>query len=252
MTSLECSAMPYTIGDYTVNVSVRNSAITPVFNANVRLDFPLFKRDRIFVSVTAIGYLRAEKVIHVQEGQKEYSIDVQLRDIYREFEVLNHNYRPISSVYLVRDQFGFASDHYGIIAYIPKKVWARPNRSGVEIVSSWGLPMLQTCKIESHDDFYKVRLSISRHSLTYSSGVLSIFFKTFDPPDTSAIIAGIEKINEMETSAIATRQQIQKKSAHLLNFFSAEDIEATKVPLPTALQRLIDMQKDFLHLHREL
>lgn len=239
-------AIPYQVGEYKIDVSVRNSAMNLI---KAKVSFWRIDGTRLSVEARATGYINSSTVLTLLPNQTVYKIDIVLADSQHRLTAIDHNQRPLPSVFIRTDQYGFPSDKYGITAYIPKKMWANPGNRTVTIVDSfWGIPLMKSCEISEEAEFYAVRMTITRKALAWSSELM-IVFRTVDRLEADAASSYLAKINaatkqkenfEICPTAIATL---------VADFFTQDELLEVTESLPDVLKELFVQRAQFNQLY---
>lgn len=250
MMTAAVDAFPYQIGDYKVDVTVRNSAMNLI--AGIKVALYRYDKSTILVEAAAAGYQTLNYRLAIREDQTYYKIDLVLADPLRRVHVVDHNDRPIEAAYVRLEQFGFPSDHFGVTAYIPVQMWPSALSERVDIFDSfWGMPLKKTCEITQVDEFYCVKLSMTRRSLKWSGKDLYVSFKTSAPaqaPALAARLATLEKIIGTDTYPAGSEEAM---ALYLADNFSTDELSDCGIALPASLERLTALRSRFAELHRE-
>ena len=250
MAATAVDAFPYQIGDYKVDVTVRNSAMNLI--AGIKVALYRYDKATILVEAAAAGYQTLTYRLAIRENQTYYKIDLVLADPVRRVQVVDHNDRLIEAAYVRLEQYGFPSDHYGITAYIPVQMWPSAVSERVEIFDSfWGMPLKKTCEITQVDEFYCVKLSMTRKSLKWSGKDLYVSFKTSAPAQAPALAARLATLEKIVVSNAYPAGSEESLTLYLAENFSAEELSACGNPLPASLEKLTALRSRFAELHHE-
>lgn len=245
-----CSAFPYQMGDFKVDVTVRNSAMNLI--PGIKVALYRYDKASILVEATASGYQRKTYLVNIRENQFYYKCDLQLADPEKRITVVDHNNKVIESAYVRMDQYGFQADHYGITAFIPVKMWSEALAPKVEVFDSfWGMPLKKTCEISQVEEFYCVKLSLTRKSLKWCGSDLMVTFRTSMPVNPNAITTRLDLLNKIPGNSKFPDGSEEALTCYMAENFSAEDLIATGYELPTSLGKLVDARQRFSELHRE-
>ncbi len=243
-------AFPYQLGDYKVDVTVRNSAMNLI--AGIKVALYRYDKATILVEAAAAGYKTLTYKMAIRENQFYYKTDLVLADLDRRVRVVDHNDRPIAAAYVRLEQYGFPSDHYGITAFIPVQMWPSALSERVEIFDSfWGVPLKKTCEITQVDEFYCVKLSMTRKSLKWSGSDLFVAFRTTAPTQTPALAARLTTLDKIAAGNGYPAGCEESLSEYLCKNFSTDDLAATGSRLPAGLAKLMRERTRFAELHRE-
>ncbi len=243
-------AFPYQLGDYKVDVTVRNSAMNLI--AGIKVALYRYDKATILVEAAAAGYKTLTYKMAIRENQFYYKTDLVLADLDRRVHVVDHNDRPIAAAYVRLEQYGFPSDHYGITAFIPVQMWPAALSERVEVFDSfWGVPLKKTCEITQVDEFYCVRLSLTRKSLKWSGSDLYVSFKTTAPAQTPALAARLATLDKISATSDYPAGCEEALCEYLCKNFSADDLAASHRQLPAGLAKLMQARARFSEVHRE-
>lgn len=243
-------AFPYQIGDYRVDVTVRNAAMNLI--AGIKVNLYRYDKATILVEALAAGYQSLTYRLPIRENQTFYKIDLVMQDLERNIHVVDHNERPIDAAYVRKEQYGFPSDHYGITAYIPVKMWPSAVAARVEVIDTfWGVPLKKTCEITQVEEFYCVKLSITRKSLKWSGKNLLVVFRTSVPASAATVAARLgtlEKIVQGDSYPAGCEESL---ASYLADTFSADELAESRAVLPGSLAHLMQARARFAEVHRE-
>jgi hypothetical protein len=242
-------AIPCKVGDFTVDVEVRNQAMNLI--PDVKVKCYMVSDRNIMVKAKAPGYQTRTRKIYTQDNQSYYKTDLTLRDIDHRISIVDLNRRPIVSAYARTDQYGFGGNEFGITVFIPKAIWKNAQASEVEVLEPfWGLPFKKNCQITEVDEFYQVKLAISRDALDWSGGDLVVIFKTYVEKDL--------KILEDRIVSLANLPDVKNKDviACSLSRFIADNYRVDELrhkfsSLPEPLETIVKDREKFNQLHRE-
>lgn len=242
--------IPYTTGKYKVDVTVRNSAMNLI--PGVKVGLYQWDSRRLVVEVSSHGYKSNKKVIDIRENQTFYKCDLVLADLERNIYVLDHTDKQISSAYIRKDQYGYPGDHYGITVYIPIVQWPDAKAENVEVFDSfWGTPMKKSCEITTAEEFYCVRMTITRKALKWSGSDLYVVFKTRAPNSREVLNRHMLQLKKLGTEAEIPNGAEEALAEYIASNYSVEEIEAADVRVPASLKWLLLTKKRFNELHRE-
>jgi hypothetical protein len=241
------SAIPYEVDDYTVDVEVRNFAMILV--PDVKVKCYRTGNHEITVKASASGYESETRKITIQENQSFYKTDIALPDLKHRVRIIDINQKVIASAYVRTDQFGFAPDKFGITVYIPIEVWKSPGAESVEILEPfWGLPFKKTFELDQIEQFYRVKLTISRDALDWSGGDLVVLFKTTVEKDPEVLKKRVDKLIALENHS--DLQVFNKRVAlFLASNYELEDFRNNLGTLPDSLENVISSKEKFERLY---
>ncbi len=243
-------AIPYDVGKYKVDVTVRNSAMNLI--PNVKVYCSRYNSKNIAVEAYAAGYKSFGRLVAIQENQTLYKVDLVLQDLDREIFIVDHNDRPIESAYNRPDQFGFPGDHYGLTVYIPKLVWKHTGIDRVEVFDSfWGMPMKKSYEVTEIDEFYCVKLSVTRKSIKWSGSRLYVVFRTSAPVRPEVVSGHLRQLRELESDPEKyPAGSSEALTRYVIANFLEEAARSNGVP-PRSLQKAISLKLRFMELHGE-
>ncbi len=242
-------AIPYKVGDFTVDVEVRNQAMNLVPDAKIKCY--MVSGRNIIVKASAPGYKTSTRKIHTQDNQFFYKTDFALRDIDHSVNILDLNRRPIASAYARTDQYGFGGNEFGITVFIPKAIWKNAQASQVEVLEPfWGLPFNKTCQISEVDEFYQVKLAISRDALDWSGGDLVVIFKTYVEKDLKVLEDRIISLANLP-NVINKRTIAYSLSKFIADNYRVEELRQKFSSLPEPLETMVKEREKFNQLHHE-
>lgn len=245
-----CWAFPYQIGDYNVDVTVRNSAMNLIPGIKVKLY--RYDSSTVIVEAAATGYRTRVYHLPIRENQFHYKLDLTLEDPPRKVYVVDHNNQPIAAAYVRLEQFGFPADHFGITAFIPTKMWPQALASKVEVFdTSWGVPRKKSCEITQIEEFYCVKLSMTRKALKWSGPELLVTFKTSAPARVGVVEQRLARLQNISSAAGQVNNDEESLALYLAGNFSAETLCETNIAMPPCLAKLLHTRKRFAELHRE-
>lgn len=248
--SVPVFSITYTTGKYKVDLTVRNSAMNLI--PGVKVGLYQYDSKRLVAEVSAHGYKSGKKVIDINGTQTFYKFDMVLADLERNIYVLDHADKQISSAYIRKDQYGFPGDHYGITVYIPVVLWPDDKPANVEVFDSfWGMPMKKTCEIDKIEEFYRVRLSITRKALKWSGSDMYVVFRTSAPNSREVLNRHLLQLKKLGTEAEIPNGAEEALAEYIASNYSVEEIEAADVRVPASLKWLLLTKKRFNELHRE-
>lgn len=243
------SAIPYKVGDYTVDVEVRNKVMNLIPGAKVRCY--LNSNNTITVKAEAIGYVSYKKKVTLYENQNFYKCDLWLDDMKHRVAIIDLNQDIISSAYARTDQYGVPGDKFGVSVFIPKTDWPAPTAENVDIVEPfYGLPFKKTCVIKEIDEFYQADINIERKALEWCGGDILVVFRT-KVPNRPEIIAGkIGRLNGFSAgnSNDAARYEL---SRYLSRNYAPAELRNAVPELPESLEIFVAAAEKFNRLHRE-
>ncbi|GAB4285334.1 MAG: hypothetical protein Kow0029_32150 [Candidatus Rifleibacteriota bacterium] len=240
-------AIPYHVGNYTVDVEVRNSAMNLVVDAKVHCY--LNGNSSITIKAGATGYYDAKKKITLHENQFFYKVDIELRDLATRIYIVDINKEPIQSAYARTDQYGFPGNQFGMKIFIPVVDWQYANEKNVDVIEPfWGLPFKKTCEIRKVDEFYEVSIGIPREALEWSGGELIVVFKTGSPVNMAVLEDRICKLARINPKNEELRYRV---SEFIAKSYSLHDLRAKYSELPQPLEAMTAQREKFNKLHRE-
>lgn len=243
-------AIPYQAGKYKVDVAVRNSAMNLI--PGIKVGCYQYDAKRLVVEVSASGYKYAKRIINIQENQTFYKCDFVLADLERKIFIVDHNDKVISSAYIREDQFGFPGDHYGITAYIPIVQWPSATMEKVDVFDSfWGVPLKKSCEISQIEEFYCVKLSITRKALKWSGSNLYVVFRTSQPSQQPALNRHLLQLKHLSTEEIIPPGAEESLAEYIAENYTSEEIENAGVAVPASLKWYLLAKKRFNELHRD-
>ncbi|MDD2999237.1 MAG: hypothetical protein PHV05_09270 [Candidatus Riflebacteria bacterium] len=245
-----CHAVPYQVGKYRVDVTVRNSVMNLI--PDVHVSCWRNGENTISIEAKASGYKTKYYQVDIQQNQFFYKRDLVLEDVDRNFYVVDHNQNIISSAYVRTEQYGFPANHYGITAFIPVVSWPGGLDKGVEVFDSfWGVPLKKKCEITKIEEFYCVKLSITRKSLKWSAPDLFVVFRTAEPVQGRALKSRVTRLCDIGLApAEFPAGSEEALTAYIAETFSADDIAASE-NLPATLVAFMAAKQKFASLHRE-
>ncbi len=242
------SAIPYQVGDYRIDVTVRNSAMNLI--PDVKVSFWRLDQASILIEARATGYKAVEKRIDIKPNQYIYKFEMMLPDLERKLYVIDHNQKILAAAYLRTDQFGFPGNEYGITAYIPIEMW-EPDAKRVEVFDSfWGSPLKKTCVFEQVEGFHKVSLSITRKALKWSGSNIYVIFRTKDLPAPNAVARHLRQLDRLSANPDCPPGSEEALTAYIYENYAA-DAAALEVELPAVYERYQSVRTRFSELHRE-
>jgi hypothetical protein len=243
---LRSLAIPYTVGDYTINVEVRNAVMNLVPDPHV--DCWRSGENTIKVEAHAAGYKKIVKKIKITDEQFYYKTDMVLPDLDNQVTIIDINNNPIESAYARTDQYGFAPDRFGMTIFIPTADWPVAASGKVEVIEPfWGLPYKKICEIETVDEFYKVRISVSRDALEWSSGDMLVVFKTSVDKDSKVIEKRLTSLNRLNCSE--NYQAEIRLAKFIADSYQIEELKSLNQDLPESLVKLYKCKNKFSKLH---
>jgi hypothetical protein len=242
------SAMPYQVGDYTVDVEVRNKVMNIIPNAKVKC---YLNSNSITVKAEAIGYVSYKKKVTLHENQKFYKCDIWLDDLAHKVFIVDLNNDIISSAYARTDQYGVPGDKFGVTVFIPKTDWTNPSAENVDIIEPfWGLPFKKTCQISQIDEFHQVDINIERKALEWCAGELVVVFNTRVPNRPEVVAAKIGRLASFtdRPENDAARYEL---SRYLSSVYSPSELRQLQESLPESLEVFVVAAEKFNQLHLE-
>jgi hypothetical protein len=231
-------AIPYQVGDYKLDVTVRNSAMNLIPDSKV--SFYRYDQSSFIAEARATGYKTMTKRIEIKPNQFVYKSEVVLPDLERKLYIVDHNHKVLASAYLRTEQFGFPGDHYGLTAHIPVEMW-NPAPERVEVFDSfWGSPLKQTCKIEEIEGFYKVSLSIKRKAV----------FRTVALPSPQIVGRYLKQLDRLSANADRPLGSEEALTSYIYNNYG-EQASGIEGQLPAVYEKYQAARERFSQLHRE-
>ncbi|MBU1107874.1 MAG: hypothetical protein KKB51_14470 [Candidatus Riflebacteria bacterium] len=241
-------ALPYQVGDYRFDVTVRNSAMNLV--PSFKVSFYRYDQSSYVAEARGIGYKSVRKRIDIKPNQFIYKTEVVLPDLDRQLYVIDHNDGVLSAAYIRTDQFGFPGDHYGLTAYIPIEMW-EPGEQQVEVFDSfWGAPLKKSCAIEAIEGYYKVSLSITRKALKWSGSKIYVVFRTSAPANPRIARRHLKRLNQLSADASRPAGSEEALTAYIYNNFSEQTADFSD-PLSAVYAKYQAARQRFSQLHRE-
>lgn len=241
-------AIPYKVGDYTIDVEVRNSAMNLI--PNPKVNCWLNGNKSITIKARATGYLDAHRTITVYPNQFFYKADLTLKDLKTKVRIYDLNENPISSAYARTDQYGFPGDKFGLTVFIPTADWPNATSEAVDVIEPfWGLPYKKTCEIDTVDQFYRVRIAIPREALEWSGGDLYVLFRTKVPNRPEIIAKRVARLADLSANNPQARLRL---SEFLAKSYSITELRTACEILPCPLESLIQAREKFHRLHNEI
>ena len=241
-------SIPYFIGNITVDVEVRNIANNVVPDAKVSVQ--LYGK-QIYVKVRAAGYQSQETTISLADGTTYYKRDFSLRDQEKKFSIRDLRGHIIDSAFLRTDQFGFEPNLFGITIFIPIKDWPQATPERMDVFDGfWGIPLKTSCEITTVEEFYQIRITITRRAVTWTTYEMDIVFNTkekLEQPRVKEYLARLEKLEQTEGAPLGGEATLAKFISMNIPVEQLAQFEY----LPTTLQAFVDQAKRFAKLHRE-
>jgi hypothetical protein len=243
---LKAWAIPYTVGDYTIDVEVRNTVMNLVPDPYV--ECWRSGENTIKVEAHAVGYKKIVKKVNITDQQFFYKTDIVLPDLYRSIVIIDINRQIIESAYARVDQYGFSGDRFGMTIFIPVEDWPVPSSEKVEVLEPfWGLPFKKTCEIQTIEQFYQVKLSISRDALEWCSGDLVVLFKNKVEKDLHIAQARLKNLNNLNQSK--NYQAEIRLAKFIASSYQFDELKSLKKDLPDSLVSLYECKNKFNKLH---
>jgi len=244
---LPVHGVPYTAGNFTVDVVVRSTtmALIPDSKVSCWLDGKVIR-----LSAKAPGYLAKSASINVGAATY-YKYDFVLPDIEKDLYAVDLNGVPIKAAYFEKAQYGFAGNVYGITVYIPKHDWPRPAPKRVDIFDQiWGGPWKTGCKINEVDEFYQVKMTMDRGALNWTGRRLLIGFDTSKKVSQQNGRAWFKVLRKLESDP-KTPKGLAAAMGEFLSTSIPED-EANQIgEVPFTLQAYYSEAAHFASLHRD-
>lgn len=245
-----CFAFPYEMGEYKVDVTVRNSAMNLI--PGIKVALYRFDKATILIEAVAAGYQRQTYKMAIRENQFYYKHDMVLPDPEREIVIVDHNDKVISSAYIRKDQYGFPGDHYGVTAYIPVQMWPDPVAARVDVFDSfWGVPLKKSCEITQVEEFYCVKMSITRKALKWGGSRLAVVFRTSKPASPAAVSSKLARLETILAGNDYPAGAEEAMACYLSENYSLEELTSMGCELPGTLRRLVDTRTRFAEVHHE-
>jgi hypothetical protein len=241
-------AIPYAVGPYMVDVEVRNTIMVLIPDAKVSLSL---SGSAIRLKATAPGYVTGTYELSVKPNQKYYKYDFVLKDPVRKVVPTNFDLVRISSAYCHVDQYGFSPQVFGITVFIPRKVWAKPDPGSVRVYDPfWGVLPQGKVEIEIVEDFYRVRLAVTRKGYDWLSDTFAVMFGNLAKPGKPRLEAFLAPLHEPPTTGPAVGQQ-RELAAYLSRHLTRDEIEKAGVRVPASLDAVYRQRAVFDELHRD-
>jgi hypothetical protein len=241
-------AIPYQVGDYKLDVTVRNSAMNLIPDSKV--SFYRYDQSSFIAEARATGYRSVSKRIEIKPNQFIYKTEVVLPDLERKLYIIDHNRKVLAAAYLRTDQFGFPGNEYGLTAYIPVEMWDADAKSVEVFDSFWGAPLKKTCLFEQIEGFHKVSLSITRKALKWSGSKIYVVFRTKDLPAAPAVAGYLKQLEQLSANTDCPPGSEEALTSYIYENF-ANDAAALDTELPAVYQRYHAARARFSELHRE-
>ena len=241
-------AIPYQVGDYKLDVTVRNSAMNLIPDSKV--SFYRYDQSSFIAESRATGYKSVKKRIEIKPNQFVYKTEVVLPDLERQLYIIDHNHQVLAAAYLRTEQFGFPGDHYGLTAYIPVEMWT-PAVERVEVFDSfWGSPLKQACLLEEIEGFHKVSLSIKRKALKWSGSKIYVIFRTNEPVNPQIVGRYLKKLDRLSATADRPLGSEEALTSYIYNNYG-EQASGIEGQLPAVYEKYQAARERFSQLHRE-
>lgn len=241
-------AIPYQVGDYKLDVTVRNSAMNLIPDSKV--SFYRYDQSSFIAEARATGYKSVTKRIEIKPNQFVYKTEFVLPDLERKLYIIDHNHKILAAAYLRTEQFGFPGNEYGLTAYIPVEMWDAAQERVEVFDSFWGAPLKKTCLFEQIEGFHKVSLSITRKALKWSGSKIYVIFRTRDLPTPKAVARHLRQLDRLSTNPDCPPGSEEALTAYIYENFAA-DAAALEEPLPAVYERYHSARARFSELHRE-
>ena len=245
-------SIPYHVGDCTVDVEVRSSLLIMIPKARVRL---WMQGKVIYIKGSASGYLSNTVTVPTSGAGGYYQRDVILEDVKKTFAAEDLNGKPLVSVYFQSGQYGFEPNEYGVVAVVPKNVWPVANSKKVDIFDSfWGIPLKQSCKIELVEDYYRIRMTVSRVDVDWSGAKFTVVFDTRKKVSSEKITYWLDKLAKVEANQKSLPAgAVDDLARFLFDNLSRPDVESvSNGKIPSSLKRLYDQTDKFSNLHQDV
>lgn len=240
------------MGGHTVDIDTRNLALNVIPHAKFSC---YMSSGNIQVRVRATGYLEERFTLYPSGTTPGYfKRDVFLQDYPKTLIAEDMNGKKIVAVYFQKDQYGFDPRQYGITAHIPKKMWKNADVRGVEVFDNfWGFPLKKSCEIEAIEDYYRVKLTISRNALELTGSELTVVFDTKEKLPSAGINDWLARLKAAEDGEGELAPGAARAFAEFLFYvLPRSDVEqACGGTLPKSLKVLYDQARDFAALHRD-
>ncbi len=234
-------AATQTVGAYTIEVDVRGSTMMIIPHAHITASK---SGGKLKVTAWAPGYQHAAKEIPIKTGVTQYSTYFVLRDVEKRLDVLTFEYKPIQSAYFERDQSGTPTDQYAINLFLPIKSWPHPSPANLIVNQpGYGIPIQNSCEITQRDEFFKVRMLISRAVLDDPNPELLIYVNTAQIITPATAHRWFATIRRLEATNPAAAADVARA------LFGSLPQDQAFEALPHSVARLLALRRRFETLH---
>jgi len=241
--------VPYPVGNYVVDVDVRNTAMVLIPNPKVKV---WISEKVIYVKASAAGYLSQQKTIVPSGNTGYFKRDFELQDVPKQLSAEDMLGRPIQSAYFTKDQYGFAPNVYGITVFIPKVMWPKPVSRNIDVFDAfWGIPLKQSCVIDVVDEYYRVKMTVDRRDLDWTDERYFVVVDTGKKVPPNKIRGWLSKLKKVEENQEILRVGCsQDLAAFLFYTLPRKEVEAaSNGDIPSTLKSLYDHASRFSALH---
>ncbi|MBF0500546.1 MAG: hypothetical protein HQM09_10460 [Candidatus Riflebacteria bacterium] len=242
--------MPHQVGQYTVEIEVRNSIQIPIPGARVVCSL---SGKVIHVRASAAGYLSRTISISADHGDY-FQRDIILSDIPKSISIEDWNEVPLTAAYFLTDQYGFAPDAFGITVYIPIEAWPNASLQRVLLFDEFLGKLNVVTSLDKTDDFYCLKFVIPRKTFGQTSNRLHVVFDTRVPVTPKASEVWLSRLERLEkTDKPSQREEVYDFSQILGQVLPHEDLEKARTDgvLPHSLEPLVGQFIRFDCLHRD-
>ena len=236
------------VGPYTVDVDILNSAQYTIPAGKISCD--LWGKT-IYVRAHGIGYQSIEFEFNAGSGQTYFKRVVQLGDIEKQFTAIDFNQKPLHSVYFDKAQFGADPNFYQLTAFIPQEAWPQATEKRVDIYDDFlGVFLKKSCVITKVEDFYQVRMTMTRKAAEYTARRLYVVFNTkpASPAPTRNWVASLgraEKLGDRIPSQI-----LENSAQFLLDNVSSEELREAGAGNSMILNQRVQALEKFEAVHQ--
>ncbi len=242
-------AIPHKIGEYTIDIEVFNRAMNIIPKQKVSTYF--IDSKRIAIKVKATGYKTLKYVLNINENQTLYKRDFILEDLERNFFVVDLNDSIIESAYIRQDQYGFEADEYGLTVFIPKADWPVPSSEKVELFDSfWGFPMKKSAEITPTDEFYQIKLRMTRKDLKWSGEDIFVVINNKKPSNLRSSEKYLKSLAKLESDKENGWMYVDQMAKFIAGNFNPDELNLEKAALPQSLNAIYSLKERFAEVHK--
>lgn len=204
---------------------------------------------KIIVTANAPGYQEASTSISPSSGQNSYVVALTLRDPAVSLYCYNLAEQKVVSAYFEKGQEGVETQTYAVKVLIPKKSWPHPNAGNIDVCDTgFRLPLKTSCQIKTRDDFYDVRMTISREALGFAGGKLVVFVNTEASLMHGEILKWLQALRRVEKFMPFPGVSVSTFALFLYKVLPRDQVLATG-DVPESLRKLYREQDRFEALH---